>query len=396
MDLVKLLVVDDSKTFNNMVSALFQNLGYEVEQAFTLEESKAKLVESSVDYIILDLNLDDGSGEELVEDIKNSSPSSKIIVMTADENTEYRDRIFEKGIIDYFLKTTPIKVIVNSSHSIIQTLQAYKNSNILTIDDSKFVRGFLKNILESKGYGVVEASNAKEGLEALKENSIDLILLDLIMPGINGIKFLEEIKSNPEYFDIPVIIISADQSRENYARVLKQGANDFIKKPFIVEDVLLKCDIHIKSFRSQKHLLDHKEEMLKQETFLELSKKKVSEHTKYNKILLEASRDPFIILSNDGKIIELNTSAVDTFKKEREKMLGSSFDSHFLEPELIREIHTSILQERETADLPLKFKNANGEIKEAFYQGSVYINEEEKVSHTFITLRDVKSYEDNA
>ena len=88
MDLIKLLIVDDSKTFNNMVSALFQNLAYKVEQSFTLEEAKNKLLEFQIDYIILDLNLTDGNGEDLIEYIKQYSPQSKIIVMTADENIE--------------------------------------------------------------------------------------------------------------------------------------------------------------------------------------------------------------------------------------------------------------------------------------------------------------------
>lgn len=254
MNVTKILVVDDSKTFNNMVSALFRNLKYDVIQAFTLKEANEKLQNNSIDYIMLDLNLPDGTGEEIIDYIKQNS-SSKIIVMTADENIEQRDRVFDKGIIDYFLKTTPIKIIVNSSHSIIQTLQEHKDANILTIDDSKFIRSFLKNILESKGYKVKEASNALEGQEILKNNDINLILLDLIMPGMDGIKFLEEIKSNPQYFDIPVIVVSADQSRENFARVLKQGANDFIKKPFIVEEILLKCDIHIKLHTMHKKLL---------------------------------------------------------------------------------------------------------------------------------------------
>jgi len=387
MGLIKLLIVDDSKTFNNMVSALFQNLGYEIEQAFTLEEARDKLLEHKIDYVMLDLNLSDGRGEDIIEYIKESS-NARIIVMTADENTEYRDSIFEKGIIDYFLKTTPIKVIVNSSHSIIQTLQAHKNANILTIDDSKFVRGFLKNILESKGYGVVEASDAKEGFEALENHSIDLILLDIIMPGVDGIKFLEQLKSNPSYFDIPVIVISADQSRDNYARVLKQGANDFIKKPFIVEDVLLKCDIHIKSYINHKKLLMNKEKLMEQEAILEFNANRILQQDQYRRNLIEASSDPFIIIAKDGTIVDINSATLKTLGFTREELIGSDAYKHFTQPKEVKEIHNKILENGNLSDFSLQLKNTDGKILDIICNGSSFIDDKYNKACTFITLRN--------
>jgi len=387
MELIKLLVVDDSKTFNNMVSALFQSLGYEVEQAFTLEEAKDKLLEFQIDYIMLDLNLTDGNGEDLIGYVKEYSPNSKIIVMTADENTEYRDRIFEKGIIDYFLKTTPIKVIVNSSHSIIQTLQIHKNSNILTIDDSKFVRGFLKNILESKGYGVVEASDAREGFEALENHLIDLILLDIIMPGIDGIKFLETIKSNPSYFDIPVIVISADQSRDNYARVLKQGANDFIKKPFIVEDVLLKCDIHIKSYSNQKKLLMNNEKLIEQEAILEFNTKQIVKQDEYRRSLLEASVDPFIIISKDGKIVEINSATLQTLGYKREELVDTEIYEYFRKPEAMKQFHNDILEKGKLNNIPLQLKSIEDKIIDIICNASSFVDDKYDKACTFLTLK---------
>lgn len=373
MSLIKLLVIDDSKTFNNMVSALFQNLEYKVEQAFTLKEAKDKLLEFEIDYIILDLNLTDGKGEDIIEYIKETT-QAKIIVITADENTEYRDKVFEKGIIDYFLKTTPIKVIVNSSHSIIQTLEEYKNSNILTIDDSRFVRGFLRNILEAKGYSMVEASNAKEGFEALENHQIDLILLDIIMPGINGIKFLEQMKSNPNYFAIPVIVISADQSRDSYSRVLKHGANDFIKKPFIVEDVLLKCDIHIKSFKNQQKLLHNTQEVILP--------------NEYRKNLLEASIEPFIIISKEGKVTDINSAALKIFGYDREEMLGKVLYEYFVSQSKIKQLHNDILEKGKIYNTPLELLNIEGKHFNIICNGSSYKSESLNKACAFLTLKD--------
>jgi DNA-binding response OmpR family regulator len=269
MDKLKILVIEDSKTFNNFISTLLQQYRYEVIQSYSLKESKFFLSNSNFDFILLDLNLPDAQGEYLIDSIKEIT-NTKIIVMTGDENTNQRDEYFQKGIIDYFIKTTPIQIIASNIHSLIQTINNSRNSNILTIDDSSFVRNLLKNVLTQKGYNVYAASNVEDGLEILNKYKVQLILLDLIMPNIDGINFLEIIKEDPNYFDIPVIVVSGDSSRDNYARVLKNGASDFIKKPFIIEEVLLKCDVHIKSYIQGKKIIESQKEMAKQKSISKL------------------------------------------------------------------------------------------------------------------------------
>ena len=269
MNYEKILVIEDSKTFNNFITTLLKQYKYHVEQSYSLKESIYFLNKEEFDFILLDLNLPDAQGEFLIDSIKELT-DTKIIVMTADENTNQRDEYFQKGVIDYFIKTTPIQIIASNIHSLIQTIRDSKNSNILTIDDSSFVRTLLKTVLNQKGYNVFVASNAQDGMEILKNYKVHLILLDLIMPGIDGIRFLENLKEQKDYFEIPVIVISGDSSRNNYARVLKNGASDFIKKPFVIEEVLLKCDVHIKSYLQSKKIVESEKEIAKQKSISKL------------------------------------------------------------------------------------------------------------------------------
>ena len=269
MDEIKILIVEDSKTFNNFITTLLEQYKYKVYQAYTLKEAKAFINENQFDFILLDLNLPDAQGEFLIDSIKEVT-DTKIIVMTGDENTNQRDEYFQKGVIDYFIKTTPIQIIASNIHSLIQTIYDSRNSNILTIDDSNFVRTLLKNVLTQKGYNVFAVSNAQDGMEVLKTHKVHLILLDLIMPGMDGISFLESLKENPNYFDIPVIVVSGDSSRNHYSRVLKNGASDFIRKPFIIEEVLLKCDVHIKSYLQGKRIIESQKEIAKQKSISKL------------------------------------------------------------------------------------------------------------------------------
>lgn len=302
MNYEKILVIEDSKTFNNFITTLLKQYKYHVEQSYSLKESIYFLNKEKFDFILLDLNLPDAQGEFLIDSIKELT-DTKIIVMTADENTNQRDEYFQKGVIDYFIKTTPIQIIASNIHSLIQTIRDSKNSNILTIDDSSFVRTLLKTVLNQKGYNVFVASNAQDGIEILKNYKVHLILLDLIMPGIDGIRFLENLKEQKDYFEIPVIVISGDSSRNNYARVLKNGASDFIKKPFVIEEVLLKCDVHIKSYLQGKKIVESEKEIAKQKSISKLLEN-ISHHWRQPLSIISTNASATILEGEYGINIE--------------------------------------------------------------------------------------------
>lgn len=269
METSKILIIEDSKTFNNIIANLLSQYNYNLTQVYNLKDAKTIMQENIFDFILLDLNLPDGYGEELLNEVK-AFTNAKIIVMTGDESTHHRDEYFQLGIIDYFIKTTPVQIISSNIHELIQTIKNASNSNILTVDDSSFIRNLLKGVLTEKGYNVYTASGASEALELLQQKSFHLILLDLIMPGVDGISFLEKLKEDTRFSQIPVIVISGDTSRNNYSRVLKNGASDFIRKPFIIEEVLLKCDIHIKSLLQSKKIIESEKEMIKQKSISKL------------------------------------------------------------------------------------------------------------------------------
>ncbi len=245
--MIKLLIIEDSKTYNNTLFALLRRPNYEIYQAYTLKEAKEILAQEEIHYILLDLILPDGEGDELIMDITSTYETvPKIIILTGHNDIQRRNYLFENGVVDYFSKTTPLKLLIQDIHKLIETLHSNKNKNILLVDDSTFVLKSLEHILDTKNYNTYLAKDALLGFDILEEGiQIDLIFLDLEMPKMNGIQFLEKIKSMPEYLNIPVLILSSSDNRENYARVLKHGAIDFIKKPFLAEEILLKADIHI-------------------------------------------------------------------------------------------------------------------------------------------------------
>ena len=102
--------------------------------------------------------------------------------------------------------------------------------SILIIDDEQVMRDVLTTLLTEEGYKVFSASNGEEGVEQIKQEMVDLVVLDLMLPGQGGLATLEEILSIDP--DIVVIMISAYASIENAVRATKSGAFDFVTKPF--------------------------------------------------------------------------------------------------------------------------------------------------------------------
>jgi two-component system response regulator PilR (NtrC family) len=108
-------------------------------------------------------------------------------------------------------------------------------TTILIVDDEKSMRDFLKILLVKEGYEVTVAGDGEQALAALDKNRIDLVISDIRMPGISGLELLARIKDESE--DIPVIMITAFASPNDAVQAMKNGAYDYISKPFNVDEI---------------------------------------------------------------------------------------------------------------------------------------------------------------
>ena len=103
---------------------------------------------------------------------------------------------------------------------------------ILIVEDEESLLKLESILLTSKGYDVRGVSNGQQALDAVEEDHPDLILLDIMLPEIDGFEVCQRIKDNPDTKDIPIIMLTAKKSREDMARGEKVGADWYITKPF--------------------------------------------------------------------------------------------------------------------------------------------------------------------
>jgi two-component system, sensor histidine kinase and response regulator len=149
---------------------------------------------------------------------------------------------------------------------------------ILSVDDDQTNLVLLERILCGKDYKVVSVTNGPDALDMLNRNSFDLILLDIMMPGMNGIEVLRRVRNKPETAELPVILISALSDTHSVAKGLESGANDYITKPIDMDVALARVQTQV----ALKQLQDHRKQ-----TIAELE----AAHEMKNRFLKIASHD---------------------------------------------------------------------------------------------------------
>ena len=117
---------------------------------------------------------------------------------------------------------------------------------ILIVEDNTDVHNLLKEVLEKEKYKVLDSYSGTEALMVLEKEKVDLILLDLMLPGLNGEDIIKKVK------DIPIIVISAKISPEDKVKALLSGANDYLTKPFSTEELLARIQVQFRMDKDRK------------------------------------------------------------------------------------------------------------------------------------------------
>ncbi len=240
----KILLVEDSKSFAMLIiSSIKTEIDCEIHWAGSYSEAE-ELVEREGNFFLglLDLTLPDSSKGEILDlALAENIPS---IVFTGNFNEEMRKMCWEKMVIDYVLKEGPsnLDYIV----SLIKRIRANREVNVLVVDDSATSRKFIESLLLIHQYNVLEADNGQRALEILEENKeIKLVITDYIMPVMDGFDLVKRIRADYKKDELAVIGISAQNNKILSAKFIKNGANDFISKPFTNEEFYCRVGLNV-------------------------------------------------------------------------------------------------------------------------------------------------------
>ncbi|MBV9120803.1 MAG: response regulator, partial [Chloroflexi bacterium] len=240
-DLPRVLVIDDDAGTQDLLTQALKKEGFAVDVASSGEEGLRKLEAIKPSAIVLDVLMPSMDGWAVLSRLKNEPELADIpvIMLTLGNDGSMG---FALGAADYLSK--PI-----DQHRLAEVLRRHASTTspqILIVEDEQSNRDILRRMLEKDAYTVVEAQNGRVALERLEQFTPNLILLDLMMPEMDGFEFITELRQRDEWRDIPVVVITAKdltqserlQLQGNTERILTKGAYSKDRLLYEVKDFL--------------------------------------------------------------------------------------------------------------------------------------------------------------
>ena len=257
----RLLVVDDDEAQRDAIAELVGGGDVEIEGVGTAAEALAALEERPADCVVLDLKLPDRSGFQLLEQVKQDERwrDLPIIIYTGKELTkreETRLRRYAQTIVvkdvssperlldetSLFLHRVESRLPQEKRRMLEQLHSAeavFEGKRVLVVDDDVRNVFALTSVLEGHGMAVRFAENGKEALETIREDpELDLVLMDIMMPEIDGHETTRAIRGLPELERLPIIALTAKAMKGDREKAIAAGASDYITKPVDTDQLL--------------------------------------------------------------------------------------------------------------------------------------------------------------
>lgn len=230
-----ILVIDDDPVICQLLERSLRKEGFHVLTATNGEDGLRLAVESRPKLITLDIIMPDVDGWTVLARLKDDPKLADIPVVVI-SMIEDRSKGFALGVSDYLIKPF-------DKNRLLEVVRKYRlnplNESVLVVDDDANAREVLRRTLEGDEWVVTEAATGKAALECLAASLPGLILLDLMMPEMDGFGFLEEVRKNSNWEGIPVIVVTAKDLTEQERTLLNGGVVKIIQKGTCTRDEFL-------------------------------------------------------------------------------------------------------------------------------------------------------------
>jgi CheY-like chemotaxis protein len=277
----KILTVDDSKTVRALLVGMFRPYACELCEATNGEEGLAVAARERPDLILLDYNMPVMDGVTMLRRLRDDAELRRtpVIMLTSESSAENIASVARLGVRDYITKPFNEELVLAKTARVVPLVARppherrerkpepqieaagdaqgpistgdatsvedlaeerfapaavpLQRASVLVVDDSSTMRLSLIRALKDLGFdNIMEAKNGRHALELVLKEPLDLMLLDMEMPEMNGMEVLLALKNNPELSGLPVIVISGAEQIENAVKCIEAGAEDYLPKPF--------------------------------------------------------------------------------------------------------------------------------------------------------------------
>jgi len=237
---MKVLVCDDERHIVRLIQVNLQRQGYTVVTAFGGRECLDKISSEKPEMVVLDVMMPDMDGFEVLKAIRQNPETENlpVIMLTAKAADTDVFEGYHHGADMYLTKPfNPMELVTFWRRSSFKPEPAVQPKKILVCDDEVQTVSAIQSALDRRGYEVLALTDSRLVLETIRREKPDFVILDVVMPYLDGFRLRNDIRANPETTNLPVILMTA-HAKESY--VYQMGENDgdfFLVKPVDPEEV---------------------------------------------------------------------------------------------------------------------------------------------------------------
>nr|WP_281411936.1 response regulator [Motiliproteus sediminis] len=256
------MIVDDSTAALLLYRELLHDIGAVVTEAHDGAEGLALARADAFDLVITDVDMPRMDGIALCRALRADSRTADLPVVIASTFDTDRDIIkgFESGATAYLSKLELREFLGRTVRDVLWRHHQLRRRTVLVVDDSATIALLIKQTLEQNGFRVVTACDGIAALDLLTRVRPDLILCDILMPGMDGFELCRVLKADPEYATIPLVVMSSSAEKAHMHRMLQYGAAAYLTKPFNLDQLEVTIE---------KILSDHFTQLLRERERLE-------------------------------------------------------------------------------------------------------------------------------
>ena len=234
------LIVDDSLTVRMDLADAFSAAGFRVVPCSTVGEARAALSRDPVDAIVLDVLLPDGNGVDLLTEIRSQQGETGPSVVMLSSEAEIKDRIrgLKTGADEYVGKPYDTGYLVARVHELMHARVGAEATKVLVIDDSLTFRQAMRDVCAGAGYEVLEAASGEEGLRVAAAHRPDAVVVDGVLPGIDGGTVIRRLRLDAALRDVPCLLLTASGGANLELWALDAGADAFVRKEADLDVIL--------------------------------------------------------------------------------------------------------------------------------------------------------------
>ncbi len=254
---LSILLVDDSDLIHRHTLPILQGEGYQVVEAWDGEQALALCAEQRFDLILTDVEMPKLDGWEVCRRIKSDPKTEHIPVVICSSLGEasHLEKGFDLGADEYLVKPVVPEELISRLQSLLASKMLAQRERLLVVDDSAAIRHLVSDCLKRQGFQVTTAVDGQDGFDKAQAEKFELILTDYDMPRMTGFELVVALRRSQQTRDIPIVMLTARDTKRDQAQMRAAGLNSYLVKPFGTD----KCIALVERVLAEKRLARYKQ-----------------------------------------------------------------------------------------------------------------------------------------